>query len=160
MLELNEVFHLSQSSKSVIIGFLSRFMQYWLKNHWPGSSCSNTKSTRDTKDSSCLHTHSIISNSAILNNNCFTAKCFVCMTQQCGVYADRASALSVADRNLRRSLLDWNGWRLSDNGWWSSISESHSPPRHYDILTRVPFFSLLVQILLLLARQCWLQCYQ
>ena len=31
-----KVCHLSQSNKSVLIGFLSRCMQYWLKNHWPG----------------------------------------------------------------------------------------------------------------------------
>ena len=41
--------------------------------------CSNTESTMNAKDSPCLHAHNLISNSAILNNNCFVAKWFVCM---------------------------------------------------------------------------------
>jgi len=38
------VCHLSQSNKSVLTGFLSRCMQYWLNNYWPCRLCSNTKS--------------------------------------------------------------------------------------------------------------------
>ena len=41
--------------------------------------CSTTESTMDAKDSLCLHAHNRISNSAILNNNFFIAKWFVCM---------------------------------------------------------------------------------
>jgi len=43
--------------------------------------CSNTESTMDAKDSPYLHAHNHISNSAILNNNCFIAKWFVCIVQ-------------------------------------------------------------------------------
>jgi len=70
---------LSQSSKSVRLGFLSRCMQYWLKNHWPCRLSSNIDSTVDAKDSPCLHACNHISNSTILNNNCFIAKVFVRM---------------------------------------------------------------------------------
>ena len=53
-----EVCHLSQSSKSVLTGILSRCMQYWLKNHWPDQVVFKHS----------LHTN-CISNSAILCNN-------------------------------------------------------------------------------------------
>jgi len=40
-----EVFHLSQSSKSVLTDFFSRYMQYWLKNHDQTRLSSNTPCT-------------------------------------------------------------------------------------------------------------------
>ena len=63
----------SQSSKSVLIGFLCRCMQYWLRPDLFKHQVNN-----DDKDSPSLHAHNRISN-AILNNNCFVARWFVRM---------------------------------------------------------------------------------
>jgi len=41
--------------------------------------CSNAESTIHAKDSPCLHAHNNISNSELLNNNCFVAKWIVHM---------------------------------------------------------------------------------
>ena len=73
------VCHLLQSSKSVLIGFL-RYAAVLVAESLT-MLCTNTESTMDDKDSPCLRAHIVnrISNSAILNNNCFIAKWFVRM---------------------------------------------------------------------------------
>jgi len=64
-----------QSSKSVLIGFLRDACMQILAEESLTRLCSNIESTMDAKDSSCLHAHNhIISNSVILNKNCFIAK--------------------------------------------------------------------------------------
>jgi len=63
-----EVCHLSQSSKSVFMGFLSRCMQYWLKNHWPGSVQTLSQHWMTKPLPVSMHTN-CISNSAILSKN-------------------------------------------------------------------------------------------
>jgi len=64
----NEVCHLSQSSKPVFTGFLSRCMQYWLKSHWLGI-CSNTTSVMDEEPLMVSMPTDCISNLTILSNN-------------------------------------------------------------------------------------------
>ena len=60
---------------------LSRCSIGWRITDQAGRLSLNTVSTMNAKarDSPCLHAHNHISNSTILNNNCFVAKWFVCM---------------------------------------------------------------------------------
>ena len=63
---------------------------------------SNIESTMDAKDSPCLHEQNRISNSTILNNNCFVVKWFVCM---CTIFENGASNEAI--------VLQWLVWTAS-----------------------------------------------
>jgi len=76
-----EFYHLSQSSKFVLTGFLSRCMQYWL-NHWPGSvQIASQQWMTKTLPVSMQTNH--ISNSAIVGNIYIYSYSYVLLLSDC-----------------------------------------------------------------------------
>jgi len=98
--------------------------------------CSNTESVSDDKDSPHLHAHNCISNSAILNNNCFIAKWFVRMftSEENGIINELSHSSSVTGSNrfMRFQTCDkrWAGALLGVkcccSFMWKPSSNSHS----------------------------------
>ena len=125
----DEVCHLSQSSKSVPTGFLSRCMQYWLKNHWLGI-CSNTDSVRDYKASSCSSTHTnSISNATILSNSYVLLLSDLCACIQVKKMASQMKPYFFSDQFELDSKKRWGGAMLSIKCYcfvWKSLWKSHA----------------------------------